>query len=933
MDTLKALSICCLLTVSNQISRAADETATVSLLQGKKTRIVEKSDSSLKDSSLTFLHDGKSDRSVEFKLEPGIPLDLTWRLPATVTCDELVVTADARRLTAKQLPRVEVLVSTLSGQSGFQTVRSFVLKATDQPQSLKLPGGAAQWILVRLTTPAETTVVSVSEIDLRGQAGPPQSRYAFKEAPAKAFSVLSEVQKSVQVTISDDERSLYRDAADGKLNDWSFAEAALVSSGVVDAEKRRGFLKQIDELTARAKTAIEDEETPYARAEGLLKWLHDNAMSVGYEENQTDLATVLETGRFNCVSSATLYNIIGRRLGLDLRAIEVPDHAFSILYVGSKHADVETTNALGFNPTRDPRILERFKDQTGFRYIPDRHADKRREVSDTGLFALTCYNHGVFHTQEKDYPEALADFFRALSLDPDLTSAIQNVLGVFANWSRELADDGQFEQAVAVVSTGLRLAPEDPSLLHNRKVAWQQWALAEIEGNRRKSALTVLRKAAKVAPDDGFDQMQAYVFMHPGEKLAETEKWTEAIALASEGLTSVTAVARKDLRDWRKNVYHRWTDAELKKKDFVAAADVLTRAMRAEPDDRKLSGKTAYVMQEWLIETQKSNGLAAAEKLLNELNTRFSKVESTPKVIESFIGRTSQTLIADKRWDEAFALVDRTAGLLSKDTARDLRRMIFDQQAKSLIEAKQWEGAIAVYTNGLKILADDSHLNSNLRGTWDLWAGTFREKSEWSKAADVYVLALDSGINNSTFARKIGYCVQELALTTLKSDGPAAAEKQIAAWQKKQPDVREIGKASMLYVQTVLEQHQKDGEHAMALAAAERCRSLLDDTGHQRLVRIVCDNWARTHSQKKEWTQTLAVYSQGLKSRPKDSHLTRNAAATWNTWAGTHIDSKDWAEAIKVYDQALKQFPNDGTFKNNLKYCQQQAEKQQAEKQ
>jgi tetratricopeptide (TPR) repeat protein len=175
--------------------------------------------------------------------------------------------------------------------------------------------------------------------------------------------------------------------------------------------------------------------------------------------------------------------------------------------------------------------------------------------------------------------------------------------------------------------------------------------------------------------------------------------------------------------------------------------------------------------------------------------------------------------------------------------------------------------------------------------------------------------------------------VQQLALTTLKSDGPAAAEKQIAAWQKKRPDVREIGKASMLYVQTVLEQHQKDGEHAMALAAAERCRSLLDDTGHQRLVRIVCDNWARTHSQKKEWTQTLAVYSQGLKSRPKDSHLTRNAAATWNTWAGTHIDSKDWAEAIKVYDQALKQFPNDGTFKNNLKYCQQQAEKQQAEKQ
>jgi len=928
MNTLKVLTICCLLTISNPITRAADETGVVSLLQGKNSRLVQASDSGLKVSSLGTLYDGKPDPSVEFELESGIPLDLIWALPETVTCDELVVTADARRLTTKQLPRVEVLVSTLSGQSGFQTIRSFVLKASDQPQSLKLPGSAARWILVRLTTPAETTVVAVSEIAVNGQVGPPQSRYAFKEAPAKAFSVLSEVQKSVQITISDDERSLYQDAADGKLDDWSFAEAALVSSGVDDADKRRKLLEKIDELTAGAKAALGDEASSYARAEGLLKWLHENAMSVGYEENQTDLATVLETGRFNCVSSATLYNIVGRRLGLDLRAIEVPDHAFSILYVGSKHADVETTNALGFNPARDPRILQRFKEQTGFRYIPDRHADKRREVSDRGLLALTCYNHGVFHMLEKNYPEALADYFRALSLDPELTSAIQNVIGVFANWSRELAEDAQFEQAVTVVSTGLRLAPEDQSLLHNRKVAWQQWARAEIEADRRQSALSVLRNAAKASPGDGFDQMQAYVFLQPGEKLAETQKWTEALALAAKGLTTVAEVARKDLREWRKGVYHRWTDAELNRNDFVAATDVLTRAMRVEPDDRKFPVKTAYVMQEWLNDTEKSSGLAAAEKLLRDLNTRFNMLEPTRQVTDNFIVRAAQGLMAEKRSDEALDLVDRTARLMSINTARDLQRMIFDQQAGGLVEEKQWQEAIAVYTNALKSLPEDGHLRNNLQAMWDMWAGTFHAKAEWSKAAEVYAMALDSGISNSTFARKLGYCVQELALTTLKSDSPAAAEKQIADWQRKRPEVREIGKASMQYVQTVLQQHQKVGEHAKALAAADRCRSLVDDAGHQRLVRIVCDTWAQRHSKKMEWTETLAVYSQGLKSRPKDSHLIRNAAAIWNTWAGTHIDRKEWAEAIAVYDQGLKQFPNDGTLRNNRQYCQQQVEKQ-----
>jgi len=1059
-------------------------------LNAEDVELIERSALDLPVEKLAVLNDGNSDRLVQFDLQPGLPVDLTYRLSGTATCEELIVTADARELSEKQLPRVEVLVSTLSAQCGFQTVRSLALKATNQPQQLELPASAAGWVIIRIVTPAERATLSIAEIELRGHTGPPLSRYAFKEAPAKAFSVLSEVQESVHVTVSDDEASLYRDAADGKLDDWSFAEAALLSSGIADAAERRKYLKQIDRIAMRAVAAVASAKTPNEKGERLLRWLHQNVMRSGYEANQTDLARVLASGKFNCVSSATLYNIVGRRLGLDLRGIEVPDHAFSILYVGSKHVDVETTNSHGFNPARDPRILERFKEQTGFHYIPDRHADKRREVTDTGLLALTCYNHGVLHSEEKQYALALADYFRALSLDPEFPSAIQNALSVFANWSNELSENAEHERAVRVVTTGLRLAPEDQNLLHNRKAIWQRWALAEIEGNRRTAAIDVLTQAAEQVPDGGFDRMQAYVFIHPGEKLAEDEQWEDALKLAGNGLEVVIEAAQGELRDWRNGVYHRWSNTALDKADYATAADVLERAMQAAPEEHRFSGNTVYVVQEWLRNTYESDGLADAEALMIKLAVRFEDIEDTQRVVEQFASRatlrltetggiddalafvdrnsdllqedvtgdlrraifdgraktltnmqkwdeaiavytrglkvlpedshlrnnllaiwdmwasgfrrsgdwskaadiyakaldsgidngvfadkigycvqeslrhtygsegladaealmtdlaarfkkvegtqqvierfacvTTETLTKDRGSDDALAFVARNARLLPEGATKDLRRAIFDRQAAMLADSQKWDEAIAAYTRGLKVLPDDGHLRNNLLATWDSWAGQFRRSDDWSGAADIYARAFDSGIDNSTFAGKIGYCVQELALRTLEADGPEAAEKRIRAWQKKRPDVSELSNSAVIYVQTLIQQHQKDGEHQQALAAVDRCRPLLEKTDHERLICIACDTWSRTHVQNEEWKKAIDVYSRGLKSLPDDDHLTGNAVATWNRWAATHIDQKKWEDAIKVYEQALEYFPDDGTLQNNLEYCQQQAGK------
>ena len=253
--------------------------------------------------------------------------------------------------------RVEILVSTTSPVAGFYSVRADPLRSTGQPQEFSFAPIGARWIMLRFTPAAKAKFIAIADVAVIGHTGPPVSHYAFKEAPAKALDVLARLKSStaLNLSISADELALLGDVKDGHFTKWSFDEAALLASGVRDASQRKQYMKQLEALEREARKATSGASRPIEKGAKLLAFLHDTKgpMAKGYVARQTDLSTVLEQRTFNCVSSATLYALLGRRLGLDVRAIEVPEHAFAILYDGTRHADVETTTASGFDPARD----------------------------------------------------------------------------------------------------------------------------------------------------------------------------------------------------------------------------------------------------------------------------------------------------------------------------------------------------------------------------------------------------------------------------------------------------------------------------------------------------------------------------------------------------------------------------------------------------
>jgi tetratricopeptide (TPR) repeat protein len=346
----------------------------------------------------------------------------------------------------------------------------------------------------------------------------------------------SEAASTLKVQIAADDQALWREVKEGRFTKHSFAEAALLASGVTDPDRRAAYLLRLDVLEQAARQGLASAQTSFERAEKLLAWLHGPSRPLEkYVAKQTDLSVLLDSGTYNCVSSAVLYNVLGRRLGLDLRAVEVSDHAYSVLYDGDKSADVETTTGRGFNPLRDRKAAEELREKTGFVYIRERHKNQRREIDEAGLVAAIYYNHGVLLFGQGRYREALAASVCALNLDSEAFAA-KSAHASLARWTVDLTRQGRLAEAVTVLDdagamirnpaavkkvtyavydiaaqdlfkqadwrgaialydTALERLPGDRHLAKNQQAAWDGWARGYIEAGKWAEAIDIYRKA------------------------------------------------------------------------------------------------------------------------------------------------------------------------------------------------------------------------------------------------------------------------------------------------------------------------------------------------------------------------------------------------------------------------------------------------------
>ena len=813
------------------------------------------------------LMDGKPDTAATFNSQDGAPVDLLFRFdPETVAPDGLIVTL-AEGETAPAPQRVDILVSTLSPTSGFVSLRTERIDPLRRDQKMSFRPRAASWVQIRLYPAADSTQISLGDLRLKGVLGPPETTYAFGETPSSAIEIISALEgiREGRMTLTAEEREIFERAGQGALESKDFVSIALLASGVDDPAALESYHDRIDALTAKAKATLAPGTSPAETGSALLTFLHEETFTNGYSEGQTNLSTVLDKGVYNCVSSAVLYNAIAGRLGLDVRAIEVPDHAFSIVYDGLNHMDVETTTSKGFNPARE-RVAE-FEQLTGFRYIPQSNKSKRREIGAAGLAALIYYNHGVTHLREGRYQDALFANFRALSLDPDFASAATNALAALGRWSADLADAGQWEDSTQIAEVAVRLAPEDAGLASNQIAVWQNWALSEVEAGRPETALGILETASTNVDPEVFTSMRIGLLTRPAEALIAAGDWEAALKNVVALYDLLDDGGGAELDDWRRGVFGRWAHAAMDGADFVTASAILSEGLGAFPGDKRLVRTLRYLAQEWSIAEGYDGGLEVLAGLLSN----FPDVDNLNESAEAHVQRHIRAGMATTDLADMLTEVAKADALLSDEQAKELAARVYLVYGNGAIDARDWERAAGIYSEGLEKFPDNRSLDRNARYVAQEW------QREVGAGDDLAAL--------EAVQRELRRLFPPFAID------PGFGEDEI---------VRQINGLV------------RGGKFAEALEKLESAQLLVRPETHRKLLEVIFDRQARLAMDAGDWQGAAETYAEGRLAIGDDTAFSRNIRYITQEWTRAEASKTGVAGVSAAMGKMTALFPSDG---------------------
>jgi tetratricopeptide (TPR) repeat protein len=319
------------------------------------------------------------------------------------------------------------------------------------------------------------------------------------------------------------EQDLFADAADGRWDEHSLLEAALIASGVHRPELLRHYEAQVAALTAELSKSGRLAGTEREQAQAIFEFMHRRVLRGGYQLDCTDLGLSLDKGRFNCVSASVLLNCLAGRLGLTAHGLEAPGHAMSRLILDGRPFDVETTCAAWFRLADDPAKQAAVVARMIGRLPGQGSPPPARIVTPVQLIATIYYNRGVDLLAENRFRDAVRANAKALRLDAANQTARGNLLATLNNWAINLAGHGHHARAVELLDRGLALDPTYETFKANYVHVHHQWIESLCSADHFQGALDVLAKAAGKQPQEPyFRQIRRQVEQHRARVRLET---------------------------------------------------------------------------------------------------------------------------------------------------------------------------------------------------------------------------------------------------------------------------------------------------------------------------------------------------------------------------------------------------------------------------
>jgi hypothetical protein len=276
----------------------------------------------------------------------------------------------------------------------------------------------------------------------------------------------------------------------------AIVDAALEFSGASDTSALAAKDKLVV-LLRRFRDEVANVSGQAELGERALVFLHKNLFT-GYSFLQTRVDVALDTGVYNCVSSAVLYLIVARSVGLSVNGVRTSDHAFCSVLVNGQQIDVETTNPFGFNPGAKKEFTDSFGKTTGFNYVPPGNYQERRPIGEKELLSLILYNLVSEYGEGRFFKDALQPAVSAYALMGN--DEMRQVMTIaFSNYVSVLGMRQDFPQAAQFIDAVKASFGGTVDLGQPRRDVYHNWTVSLLTARSYQDAETLLSQPSTKA--------------------------------------------------------------------------------------------------------------------------------------------------------------------------------------------------------------------------------------------------------------------------------------------------------------------------------------------------------------------------------------------------------------------------------------------------
>ena len=377
------------------------------------------------------------------------------------------------------------------------------------------------------------------------------------------------------------------------------------------------------------------DATEKQRAEEALVYLHEKIMSQ-YSENQTLVDVVLETGKYNCVSSAVLYAILVQSIGIEVNGVKTVDHVFARVRADGVEYDVETTNQYGFDPGSKKDFKDSFGNVTGFSYVSPANYGKRKDITKAQLIEVILHNRISYLEKGNLYAEAVglaADAY-AFTGSGDSRDILTNTITNMGAWynSKKLYEEGIrfYESVIAEYGHSQKFDEVLKGLTYNNIVR-----LVEIKQFDQADEFLSERMKKGFLTDADFRDFSVNIALMRSESISKSS-YRDALAYLDRTILAIGANPR--LSEMKNSLVNNWIATFINGKkpdDALSVLEELLLKKQVSDTDYARFRSLAYQMKADLVYREKGD-LEAMTYIKGVIGT-IGQDQSLQKMYDNYI--------------------------------------------------------------------------------------------------------------------------------------------------------------------------------------------------------------------------------------------------------------------------------------------------------